>query len=219
MIESAAGFALLAAISPPAILVCAAYLGSASPRRTTLWFLAGAVTMSAVIGVIALAALRAGGLSLPGHHAPRYGVRLGLGVLALATGAYMARRTPKRPDPDKPKKPGLVSRLIARPGPVTAFAAGVFIFIPSAAFIAAVQVIATSKDSLPATAGTLALVVLIDVMFVWLPFAFHLVRPHATERVLKAFNSWLRVHGHALVAIALLVAGVLLIADGIKGLA
>jgi hypothetical protein len=219
MIASAAGFALLAAISPAAILVCAAYLGSASPRRTTLWFLAGAITMSAVIGVIALALLRAGGLSLPTHHAPRYGVRLGLGVLALAGGLFMVRRKPRPPNPDKPKKPGLVSRLIARPGPATAFAAGVLVFVPSASFLAAVQVIATAKASLAATAAILAAVVIIDVMFVWLPFSFHLVRPEATERTLKAFNGWLRAHGHAVVAGALLVAAAVLIADGITGLA
>jgi hypothetical protein len=219
MIASAAGFAVLAAISPAAILVCAAYLGSASPRRTTLWFLAGAITMSAVIGVIALALLRAGGLSLPAHRTPLYGVRLGLGVLALAAGVFMVRRRPRPPHPDKPKKPGLVSRLISRPGPATAFAAGVLVFVPSAAFLAAVQVIATARASLAATAGALVTVVLIDVMFVWLPFGFHLVRPEATERALKAFNAWLRAHGHAIVAAALLVAAVLLITDGIKGLA
>jgi len=219
MFASAAGFALLAAISPAAILVCATYLSSASPRRTTLWFLAGAITMTVVVGVIALALLRAGGLSLPGHHTPRYGVRLGLGVLALAGGLFMVRRKPRPPNLDNPKKPGLVSRLTARPGPATAFAAGVLVFVPSASFLAAVQVIATAKASVAATVATLATVVIIDVMFVWLPFAFHLVRPQATERVLKAFNSWLRVHGHALVAIALLVAGVALIADGIQGLA
>ena len=219
MFASAVGFALLAAISPAAILVCAAYLSSASPRRTTLWFLAGAITMTVVIGVIALALLRAGGLSLPGHHTPRYGVRLGLGVLALAGGLFMVRRKPRPPNLDKPKKPSLVSRLIARPGPATAFAAGVLVFVPSASFLAAVQVIATAKASLADTAGALATVVIIDVMLVWLPILFHLVRPEATERVLKAFNGWLRAHGHAIVAGALLVAGVLLIAQGISGLA
>jgi hypothetical protein len=219
MIASAAGFAVLAAISPAAILVCAAYLGSASPRRTTLWFLAGAITMTAVIGIIALALLRAGGLSLPTHHTPRYGVRLGLGVLALGAGLFMVRRKPRPPNPDKPKKPGLTARLISRPGPATAFAAGIVVFVPSAAFLAAVQVIATSKASLGATAGALVTVVLIDVMFVWLPIAFHLIRPEATERTLKAFNGWLRAHGHAIVAAALLVAAAILIADGIKGLA
>ncbi len=133
MFASAAGFALLAAISPAAILVCATYLGSASPRRTTLWFLAGAITMTVVIGVVLLVVLLAGGLSLPGHHTPRYGVRLGLGVLALAGGLYLARRRPRPPDPDKPKKPkkpGLVSRLTYGQGPVTAFAAGILVFIP-----------------------------------------------------------------------------------------
>ncbi|MDQ2876845.1 MAG: GAP family protein [Actinomycetota bacterium] len=218
MIESAAGFAVLAAISPAAILVCAAYLGSASPRRTTLWFLAGAITMTAVIGVIALAALRAGGLSLPTHHSPRYGVRLGLGVLALGGSLFMARRKPAPPNPDQPKKPGLVSRLVSRPGPAAAFAAGILVFIPSASFLAAVQVIATARASVLATGATLAVVVIINVMFVWLPFAFHLVRPEATTRALKALNGSLRAHGHALVAGALLVAGLLLVSDGIKGL-
>jgi hypothetical protein len=221
MFASAAGFALLAAISPAAILVCATYLGSASPRRTTLWFLAGAITMTVVIGVVLLVALRAGGLSLPGHHTPRYGVRLGLGVLALAGGLYLARRRPRPPDPDKPKKPkkpGLVSRLTSRPGPVTAFAAGVLVFIPSGAFLAAVQVVATARADVESTVGALATVVIIDVMFIWLPFAFHLVRPEATERTLKAFNGWLRAHGHALVAGALGVAGLLLIAQGVYGL-
>ena len=219
MFESAAGFALLAAISPAAMLACAAYLGSASPRRTTLWFLVGAVIMTAVVGVIALAALRAGGLSLPGHRTPRYGVRLGLGVLALASGAFVARRRPKPPDPDKPKKPGLVTRLVSRPGPGSAFAAGVLVFLPSASFLAAIQVIATAHASLLASAAALATVVIICVLAVWLPFAFHLVRPEATTRALKAFNGWLRAHGHALVAGALLAAGILLISDGIAGLA
>jgi hypothetical protein len=219
MFGSAAGFALLAAISPAAILVCATYLGSASPRRTTLWFLAGAIVMTAVIGVVALAALRAGGLSLPTRRTPRYGVRLGLGVVALASGVFMARRRPRPPAPDKPKTPGLVARLTAQPGPGSAFAAGILVFLPSASFLAAIQVIATARASLMASAAALATVVIISVTFVWLPFAFHLVRPEATARRLKAVNGWLRAHGHALVAGALLAAGVLLISDGITGLA
>ena len=44
MLETAAGFALLSALSPTAVLVGAVYLGSASPRRTTLVYLAGALT-------------------------------------------------------------------------------------------------------------------------------------------------------------------------------
>jgi Sap, sulfolipid-1-addressing protein len=217
MLATAAGFAVLAAISPAAILVCAVYLGSATPRRTTLLFLAGAITMTVVMGVVVLAALRAGGLSLPSNRTPRYGVRLGLGVLALG-GIFMARRKPRTPDPAKKKKPGLVARMMARPGPVAAFATGMVVFVPSASFIAAVQVIATAHASTLSTTLTLTTVVAIDVMLVWLPFLLYLAAPDATTRRLKAFDGWLRAHGHALAAGALTVAGALLILDGISGL-
>jgi hypothetical protein len=42
VLEQAAGLALLAAVSPTALLVVTAYLGSQRPRLTVLWYLAGA---------------------------------------------------------------------------------------------------------------------------------------------------------------------------------
>jgi hypothetical protein len=209
----AAGFAALSALTPTAILVAAVYLGSASPRRTMLAFLGGAVLTCAAIGVVALVALRAGGLSLPHHHAPRYGLRLGLGVLALAGGVVVLRRRP-RPG----KRPGLVSRMLARPGPVAAFVTGAIVFAPSVQFIAAVQVIATAQTSDWATAAALAEVVLIDVVMIWLPLALYLARPEPTTRGLKAYNEWLRAHGRVIAGAALLTAGLILAADGIAGL-
>lgn len=218
MYGEAAGFAFLAALTPAAILVAVAYLGSASPRRTMLVFLAGAITMSAAVAVIALVALRAGGLSLPGHHTPRYGLRLGLGVLAVAGGVFLLRRRPRPKDPGKARRPSVVTRLTSRPGRVAAFITGVLVFTPSAQFIAAVQVVATAKASPEATAGALVLVVLIDVIFVWLPFILYLARPEATHRALKSFNSWLRAHGRIIAAAAALAVGLILIADGVAGL-
>jgi hypothetical protein len=88
----AASFALLAAISPTALLVMAVYLGSAQPRRTAGLYLAGALLMSTVTAVVLLIVVRSIGLNLPTHRTPRYGVRLGLGVLALAVAAFAARR-------------------------------------------------------------------------------------------------------------------------------
>lgn len=145
VLGQAAGLAFLAALSPTAMLVAAAYLGSSNPRKTSLFYLGGAVLMSAVIGVIVILALRAGGLSLSHERTPRYGLRLGLGVLALAIGLVMWRRKPRPPRSDK--KPGLIARLIARPSPVTAFVTGLLIFTPSVTFIAALQVIATAQSS------------------------------------------------------------------------
>jgi hypothetical protein len=49
MLIQAAGLALLAAVSPTALLVAAVYLGSARPRYVTAFYLAGAVIMSLVM--------------------------------------------------------------------------------------------------------------------------------------------------------------------------
>jgi hypothetical protein len=217
MLLSAAGFALLAAVAPAAILACAVYLGSANPHRTMVFFLAGGVVMTAVVGVAILIALRAGGLSLPSHRTPRYGLRTALGAASLAGGLVVARRGP-RAGTKKKKRPGLVARVMARPGPVAAFVTGMLVFTPSAALIAAVQVIATARASVIDTGLTLALVVVIAVGLGWVPFVFYLVAPEATGRRLASFNGWLRAHGHAIVVGGLLVAGAVLLADGIGGL-
>lgn len=218
MLATAAGLAVLAAISPAAILACAVYLGSERPRQATLLYLAGAVCMTLVMALTVLFVLRAGGLSLPSHRTPRYGVRLALGVLALGGGVYMARRKPRQRDPAKPKKPGLIARTMARPGPLAAFVTGIIVFTPSASFIAAVQVIATARASVAYSAAVLAIVVIINVTFVWLPFLLYLARPESTTRRLKAFDDWLRAHGHKLAVGALIVVGGYLIANGLYGL-
>ena len=74
-------------LSPTALLITAVYLGSAEPRRTALAYLAGATVMSLVTGVVLLEILRSTGLSHPAEHGPRYGFRLGLGLLLLVAGA------------------------------------------------------------------------------------------------------------------------------------
>jgi hypothetical protein len=56
MLVQAAGLAVLAAISPTVLLVAAVYLGSARPRQTLLAYLAGALLMSVVMGIVVLVA-------------------------------------------------------------------------------------------------------------------------------------------------------------------
>jgi hypothetical protein len=216
MIGQAAGLAVLSALSPAALLVAAVYLSSASPRRALAIYLAGAVAMTVVLGVVLLVVIHAGGLNHPRQRQPRYGVRLGLGVIALGAGLVISRRTPRPARPDK--KPGLLTRMITNPAPLAAFAVGLLVFAPSVSFIAAVQVIATAKASDAYDALALAVVVLIDVMFVWLPLGFHVVAPDATARAVNAVNAWLRAHSHVLTVVLLAVAGLALIGNGIYGL-
>jgi hypothetical protein len=176
MLLQAAGFAVLAALSPTALLITAIYLGSARPRTTALCYLAGAVLISTVIGIAVLLLLRYGHFQYPGHRAPRYGLRLGLGLLILAAGAVVARRRPRLPGQPGQGK-GIVSRLVASPAPTTAFVAGVLIFMPAVTFIAAIQVIATARAGFPLSALGLVLVIVINVAFVWLPFLAYLAAP------------------------------------------
>ena len=67
MLLQAAGFAVLAALSPTALLITAIYLGSARPRTTALAYLGGAVLMSTVMGIVVLLALRAGHFQYRNH--------------------------------------------------------------------------------------------------------------------------------------------------------
>jgi hypothetical protein len=214
----AVGFALLAAISPTALLVMAVFLGSANPRRTALLYVVGAMLMTVIMAVIVLVVLHAAGLSQPHERTLRYGLRLGLGVLALASAVFVSRRKRPAPAPDQPPT-GLISRLVSSPAPAAAFTAGLVLFAPGATFIAAVQSVATAQASAAATAVALVLVVLITSLIVWLPLLAYLAAPEATGRRLRALNGWLRANGRVLLMTALAIGGIALVINGATGLA
>ena len=182
VLAQAAGLAVLAGLSPAVLLIAAVYLGSSRPRMVGACYLAGAVTMSVIMGIVVLVVLRTSGLSLPHRHQPRYGLRLGLGLLLLAAAALLARRG-RKPPGAKRARPGLVSRMVARPSPASAFAVGVLLFAPGLTFIAAVQVIATARASLELTVAAVSIVVALNVMLAWLPLLAHVVAPATTPAV------------------------------------
>jgi hypothetical protein len=217
MLLQAAGLALLASLSPTALLIVAVYLGSARPRLTAGFYLIGAVAMSLVTGVVILAILRNAQLSHADEHTPRYGVRLGLGVLLCLGAVVVARRKKPPPDPTKEQR-GLISRMAASPAPLSAFLVGVLIFAPGATFLAALQVIATSQASLELTTFAVLVVVSLNVLLVWFPIVVHVVAPDRTTRYLTAFNGWLTAHGRTILIVLLLVVGAIMVANGIYGL-
>jgi high-affinity Fe2+/Pb2+ permease len=211
VLAQVSGLALLSALSPTALLVTAVYLGSARPRRTTLCYLAGAVAMSTAIAIVVLAVLRGTGLNR--HHAARFDLRLGLGLLLIAAGiaiTVLARR--RRAPAAAGRRPGIVSRMIANPSPRSAFAVGLLVFGPGVTFLAALEVIATAHADVALTTLAVVIAVIIAVLLVWLPLVFYLFEPGLTEHRLKQFNGWLRVHGAGLLAAAMIVAGAIIAA-------
>lgn len=217
MYEQAAGFAILAAISPTALFVLAVFLASANPKRTAFAYVVGALVMTVAMAVAVLFIIRAAGLNLQRNHAPRYDLRLALGIISLAIAFVVARRKQVQRNLEKEEK-GFVSRLTARPGPVTAFVAGLILFVPTATFIAAVQVVATARAAVVSTIVALLIVVVLSALVVWLPFAGYLAAPDATTRRLRAANDWLRAHGRMIVVCALAAAGAVLVVNAILGL-
>lgn len=223
MLAQAAGFAVLAAISPTALLVMAVFLGSDNPRRIAGLYVTGAVVMTVIMAITVLLVLQAAGLNQPRQHEPRYGLRLGLGIVALLVAALMVRRArrsaaatvmPRPSVKDDERKPGLIARLTASPRPLTAFLAGVILFAPSTTFIAAVQVIATSDASASLVALAMLIVIVLTALAVWLPLIAYLAAPEATTRALRNANGWLVANGRMLAVSALLIAGVALTLNG-----
>lgn len=218
MLAEATGFALLAAISPTALLVMAVFLSSASPRQTAFMYVTGAMLMTVTMAVAVLYVIRATGLNLPRQRDARYDLRLGLGVVALiAAGviAWLGGRAATRSSSGN----GMVSRLVARPSPAAAFTAGLVLFAPSVTFVAAVQVIATANADIPVTVLGLLIVATVTVLVVWLPFLTYLAAPGPTTLRLNVFNGWLRARGRALAIGGLAVCGIVLIVNGALGLA
>ncbi len=218
MFEQAAGLAVLAAISPQAMLVAALYLASERPGRMTAVYVIGGFVIVAVIGVVALIAIRDAGLSHHSQHHARYGLRLALGIVALIAAVVIARRKPKPPDPAKPKKPNLIQRMSSAPRARVAFVVGLVIFGPSVSFIAAVQVVATAKASEISTIGAMAMIVVITVAFAWIPLVAYLISPEGTVRGIRAIEAWMGEHGKQILVTAIGLIGVLLVIQGIIGL-
>jgi hypothetical protein len=218
MLAQIAGFAVLAALSPTALLASAVFLGTPNPRVTVVIYLSGALVMTVIVAAILFVVLHSGHLYKPHEHQARYGLRLGLGVIILAVGLYLRCRGPRRKDPAKQGQ-GLIARMIAHPGRKTAFIVGLLVYGPSLTFVAAVQVVATSREDTVASVLLLALIIAITVAFVWLPLVLHLFMPDRTGKLLASFNGWLRAHGRLLVVGALIVGGVALAIDGILGVA
>lgn len=216
MVLQAAGLAVLASISPTALLVAAVYLGTSRPKVIATYYLAGAVAMSLLMAAVLILVLKYADLSA--KHDPRYGFRLGLGLALIAVGALLAWRRRHRGSGQKREGSGWLTKMTADPTPRSAFVVGIIVFAPGATFLAALQVIATAHADFRLTIVAVIVVVVINVMLVWLPVLLYLAAPGATNARLAVLNGWLQRHGATIAITIFILVGLIMCADGISGL-
>jgi hypothetical protein len=213
---------LVSALNPAALVACAAYLGRERGIRLGNGLLVGGLITSLLVGVVVLVLVRYTGLGLPKNRTPRYGVRLGLGVLALLLAAFLpwlnahVRRT-KAAD-----KPGTVTRLMESAGVGAAILVGVLIFVPSVQYLSGVQDIATAEHGITAAVLLIVAAAVINVAVVWVLLAAYLRAPARTQVHLTKANTkiaWVKNHRGLVTRIILTIVGGYLVISGAVGLA
>jgi hypothetical protein len=216
---------LAGSIYPAGLILMAIYLASAHPKRlgTALFF--GALTTTVVSGVVLLVVMRSLHLDDQSEANARGGLRAAVGLLFVVLGLRLLVSKPgsevdpvTAAEPPPEKKPGLVTRLQSGTRARAAFLAGLIVYLPGPGYIAALQVIGTTKASPAQTVGAFVVVVLLDLWLVWLPLLTYLVAPDATGRWLHSFSGWLDRNGRTLLAGVLVGIGCALLATGITTL-
>jgi hypothetical protein len=202
--------ALVAAVFPVGLLAVSLLLSTDRPLRGGLAFYAGAATSLLAVGIVVIVVLH--GVGLHHHNAglARGGFRVGLGTAFLG-GAWIISRHSRRNARAGPRPEASWRHLLrtARPAPV--FAAGVVLYSPSAAYMGALQQIATSRAPWPEWLQLLVVVAIV-LLTVEVPLLAYAVRPDATRRGLERAGRWSDRHGRqALILVLVVVGGYLLI--------
>ena len=212
----------VSALNPAALVACAVYLGRERGIRLGNGLLAGGLIMSLLVGLVVLLLVRDTGLELPTNRTPRYGVRLGLGVLALLLAAFLPWLKARVRRGEKADKPSMVTRLTESAGVGGAILVGVFIFVPSVQYLAGVQTIATAERGITLAVLLIVAAALINVAVVLLILAAYLGAPGRTQVGLTKANTkvaWVKSHSELVIRIILTIVGGYLVITGAVGLA
>ena len=192
-------------------MVIAFLLRTERPLRLGLCFLAGAATCELAIGAILVVLGRVFGLDQPENDTSRGSIDLLIGVVLIVLGIIVLRRKPATSEPSWRKK-------LDNPRQWTVFVLGIALYLPSAAFIAATQQIATTPASWQVTVLALVLVVAVVLLLVELPLASYRLAPAWTDGHIGPAVTWLERHSQQVLAGVLIVLGALTVVDAITAL-
>jgi hypothetical protein len=208
--------ALVSSLYPFGLVALLLLLSATRPRARSAVFLLGAAVCLLTVGFLFVFVLRGAGLNQGSNGTPRYGLRLGLGVLFLIGARVLAHRPPRpKAATDQPSR---VTKAVASSGLLAVFVVGVAMYTPSPTYLAALDVVAGTKMSTPAAVAWVLIVVALVLITIEIPILLYFVTPDRTVPILQAVNTWLERNGRALLVWVLAGLGIWQIVDGLVGL-
>ena len=216
---------MLSALNPGVLVVSAVYLGRNSDTRLESVFLVTGLIVSLLVGVAVLVVVRSTGLALPTKVTPRYGLRLGLGILALVLAAvlpWLDAHKQRRAASKGPGKPSLASRMMGGAAVGGAVVVGILIYSPGVAYLSGVQGIASAESDVTPAVLFLVLAAVVNVSVAIIYLTAYVRAPDRTTAHLTRANgwiSWIQDHKEVVSRVVLVVAGVYLVITSSIGLA
>ena len=215
---------LASALNPGALVASAFFLRKERGARLDNALLIGGLLISAVIGIVVLELIRLTGLELPKRAAPRYDIRLGLGILALVLAAFLPwlRSHLRRGSAAAAQKPDPATRLMQKASIGGAILVGVLVYAPTPQYLAGLQGIASAEHRIAVAVLLVLGAAVVNVAVVWLFLVAYLAAPARTRAHLAKASTWVdwvKSHSDLIIRIVLAVVGAALVISGATGLA
>ena len=207
--------ALLASLYPLGLAALFLLLQATRPLVRAWFFLAGAAVCTLTVGFLFVFVLRDARVNQSSEQTPRYGLELAIGV-AFVVGAWvLAHHVPK---PKSEARPSRMTRAVAGSGILAVFVVGIAMYTPSPTYLAALEVVGSSKLSTASAAVWIIVVVVLLLVTIEVPILLYWLAPTWTVPRLSALNAWLARNGQNFFAIVLAVLGVWELIKGLVGL-
>jgi hypothetical protein len=226
--------ALGAAFYPTLLAAVVILLAQPRPRRLLLAYLAGALTISILAGLVIVFVLSGTELVTSERSGLSWRADLAVGGLAILLAVALATRAdqrfrerrrrrreeaPQEQAPSDRRKEPWSERLLARGSIPIVFGAALVLNVPGAAYLIALKDIAAGGYS---DAGQVALILAFNaIMFVLaeIPLLGLFLAPDRTNALVRRLNDWFSGHGRAIAMGLCLAFGAFLVVRGIANAA
>jgi hypothetical protein len=209
------------ALSPVPIIAVVLMLTSRRAKINGLVFVLGWLVGLAIVGVIVLVLVGAGGAAKSGSPATWVsGVKIALGVLLLAVAVQAFRTRPR--EGEEPRTPKWMA-TIGKTTPTVAFGLGVLLVGANVKnlllALGGASVIAATGIPGGQQAIAYAIFALIGTLGVGIPVGIYLAMGERSETVLAELKGWMSVHNAVIMTVLCLIIAAKLIGDAITSLA